>query len=273
MGIKHILSYLLIVVLSGTSFLQARVTDSKAIANYINRYTLSAITMQDGLPHVFVDDVIKDSLGYIWSSTMGGGVSRYDGYEFVSFNTNIEEHRIKSNFVSHLCEDKFGRLWLAGCDGIDVISINSLEVITSEFSSVNIPLMDFPIDGMFMSSSGNIWACSKNILHKIVLNDDGSVRDVIKVSSVNTNERGTAMCEIDGYIWFQKDDMICRVADTAEGWQEPTPVSSSLTSLFGQSVFCIYSLNNDVWIGTSFGLLRYSILTDTVRYYMYNREV
>lgn len=272
MGIKHILSYLLIVVLSGTSFLQARITDSKAIANYINRYTLSAITMQDGLPHVFVDDVIKDSLGYIWSSTMGGGVSRYDGYEFVSFNTNIEEHRIKSNFVSHLCEDKFGRLWLAGCDGIDVISINSLEVITSEFSSVNIPLMDLPIDGMFMSSSGNIWVCSKNILHKIVLNDDGSVRDVIKVSSVNTNERGTAMCEIDGYIWFQKDDMICRVADTAEGWQEPTPVSSSLTSLFGQSVFCIYSLNNDVWIGTSFGLLRYSILTDTVRYYMYNRE-
>lgn len=270
MGIKHILSYSLIFI--GTLLLSAKNADTIDMANYINRYTLSGITMQDGLPHVFVDDVIKDSRGYLWLSTMGGGVSRYDGYEFVSFNTNTEEYRLKSNFVSHLCEDNFDRLWIAGDDGIDLISINSLNVITSDISSSVVPFMNSPIAGMIFSSSGNLWVCSKNILYKVVFTDNGEISDVIKVSYANTNERGVAMCEIGGYIWFQKDNMLCRVSDSVTEWQEPSPVSASLASLFNQSVFCMYVLNNEVWIGTSFGLLRYSILTDSVRHYMYNRD-
>lgn len=270
MGIKHILSYSLIFI--GTLLLSAKNAVTIDMANYINRYTLSGITMQDGLPHVFVDDVIKDSRGYLWLSTMGGGVSRYDGYEFVSFNTNTEEYRLRSNFVSHLCEDKFDRLWIAGDDGIDLISINSLNVITSDISSSVVPFMNSPIAGMILSSSGNLWVCSKNILYKVVFTDNGEISDVIKVSYANTNERGVAMCEIGGYIWFQKDNMLCRVSDTVTEWQEPSPVSASLASLFNQSVFCMYVLNNEVWIGTSFGLLRYSILTDSVRHYMYNRD-
>lgn len=59
--------------------------------------------MQDGLPHIFVDDVMKDSKGYLWLSTMGGGVARYDGNEFVNFNTNSNIHKLKSNFVSFIC--------------------------------------------------------------------------------------------------------------------------------------------------------------------------
>ena len=270
MGIKHILSYSLIFI--GTLLLSAKNADTTDMANYINRYTLSGITMQDGLPHVFVDDVVKDSRGYLWLSTMGGGVSRYDGYEFVSFSTNTEEYKLKSNFISHLCEDRFDRLWVAGDDGIDLISINSLNVVTPDISSSVVPFMDSPIAGMILSSSGNLWVCSNNILYKMVFTDDGEVSDVIKVSYVSTNERGVAMCEIGGYIWFQKDNMLCRVSDDVTGWQEPSPVSASLASLFNQSVFCMYVLNNEVWIGTSFGLLRYSILTDTVRHYMYNRD-
>ena len=270
MGIKHILSYSLIFI--GTLLLSAKNADATDMANYINRYTLSGITMQDGLPHVFVDDVVKDSRGYLWLSTMGGGVSRYDGYEFVSFSTNTEEYKLKSNFISHLCEDRFDRLWVAGDDGIDLISINSLNVVTPDISSSVVPFMDSPIAGMILSSSGNLWVCSNNILYKMVFADNGEVSDVIKVSYVSTNERGVAMCEIGGYIWFQKDNMLCRVSDDVTGWQEPSPVSASLASLFNQSVFCMYVLNNEVWIGTSFGLLRYSILTDTVRHYMYNRD-
>ena len=274
MNLKHILSYSLFILYCLVGILQssARNADRQEIVNYTNRYTFSCITMQDGLPHVFVDDVVKDSRGYLWLSTMGGGVSRYDGYEFVNFSTNTGTNKLKSNFISHLCEDRFGRLWVSGDDGIDLISINDLDLRTSEVASSLMPFMDSPISGMLVSKSGNIWLSSKNILYKVVLDDKGGVSDVIKVSHANTNERGTALCEINGYIWFQKDNMLCRVADTVMEWQEPNAASSSLASLYGQSVFCMHVLNNDVWIGTSFGLLRYSILTDTVRYYMHNRE-
>ena len=182
MRIKHILSYSLIFI--GTLLLSAKNADTTDMANYINISTLSGITMQDGLPHVFVDDVVKDSRGYLWISTMGGGVSRYDGYEFVSFSTNTEEYKLKSNFISHLCEDRFDRLWVAGDDGIDLISINSLNVVTPDISSSVVPFMDSPIAGMILSSSGNLWVCSNNILYKMVFTDDGEVCDVIKVSYV-----------------------------------------------------------------------------------------
>ncbi|MDE6423186.1 MAG: hypothetical protein K2K95_07180, partial [Muribaculaceae bacterium] len=47
-------------------------------------YTVSFITMQQGLPHNFVEDIFRDSNGYIWIST-SASLARYDGYQFVSF--------------------------------------------------------------------------------------------------------------------------------------------------------------------------------------------
>ena len=147
MNLKHILSYSLFILYCLVGILQssARNADRQEIVNYTNRYTFSCITMQDGLPHVFVDDVVKDSRGYLWLSTMGGGVSRYDGYEFVNFSTNTGTNKLKSNFISYLCEDKFGRLWVSGDDGIDLISINDLDLRTSEVASSLMPFMDSPI--------------------------------------------------------------------------------------------------------------------------------
>lgn len=242
-------------------------------SSYINRYALSCITMQDGLPNVFVDDILKDSKGYIWVSTMGGGISRYDGHEFVNFSTNSSEHKLKSNFVSYLCEDNHGRIWAAGENGIDIISVETLDILTDKIDvTYDKSLLDLPVNCMIIAKSGNLWVSSKGILYKYIIGKDGNISDVIKISEISINERGTALCEIDGHIWFQKRDMICRVSENVTSWQEPQAVSSSLISLYGQSVFCIYCLNNEVWIGSNFGIMRYNIMTDTVRHYYYNRD-
>lgn len=245
------------------------------VSSYINRYVLSSITMQDGLPHIFVDDVMKDSKGYLWLSTMGGGVARYDVNEFVNFNTNSNIHKLKSNFVSFICEDKSGRLWMAGEQGIDVISINTLEVVTEDISLPGSfeDFLDFPVSGMMISSAGNIWICSRNILYKVILSADGDISEIIKVSSIRSNERGAALCEVNGYIWFQKDSNICMVSENTDKWHEEAQiVSSSLKIIERQSVFCIYNQQNEVWIGTSHGILRYNMMTDNVKIYMYDRN-
>ena len=76
-------------------FLFACVCHVTAQSNSLLRYNISYLTMQNGLPHNFVDDIYKDSQGFLWISTAGGGLARYDGYEFVNFNTSNTSY----NFV------------------------------------------------------------------------------------------------------------------------------------------------------------------------------
>ena len=45
-------------------------------------YLAGFITMEDGLPGNFVDEVFMDSSGFIWVGTSGSGLCRYDGYGF-----------------------------------------------------------------------------------------------------------------------------------------------------------------------------------------------
>lgn len=255
----------IIIILSFVEYLQAEVSQ-------INRYSLSSITMRDGLPHIFVDDIIKDSRGYLWISTSGGGVSRYDGKEFVTFSTNTHNCKLKSNFVSHLCEDKFGRMWIAGENGIDIVSIKYLNLISVLQNGEGKDLFESSVDGMIISKSGNIWICSDGFLYKISFDNNGNISSIAQISEINVNERGSAMCEIDGYIWFHWDDRICRVSETANSLQAPQSVSLSLASLNGQHVFGIFNNHNEVWIATDFGVLKYNLLTDSVYRYVYNQN-
>lgn len=63
----------------------------QAQEHFADRYNVSYITMDDGLPHNFIDDIYKDTRGFLWISTAGGGLSRYDGYEFIHFNPNTSQ--------------------------------------------------------------------------------------------------------------------------------------------------------------------------------------
>ena len=51
---------------------------------FADRYNITYVTMNNGLPHNFIDDLYKDSRGFLWISTAGGGVSRYACYDFVN---------------------------------------------------------------------------------------------------------------------------------------------------------------------------------------------
>ena len=44
--------------------------------NFFNRYNFSFITEDTGLPHNFINDIYKDTQGYIWVAT-NNGIGRY----------------------------------------------------------------------------------------------------------------------------------------------------------------------------------------------------
>ena len=64
--------------------------------NYFRKFGL-----EQGLPQSQVFDVLNDSRGFIWVGTRGGGIARFDGNEFVTYNT---KDGLINNFVNCLYE-------------------------------------------------------------------------------------------------------------------------------------------------------------------------
>ena len=72
--------------------------------SFFSKYNFNFITEEAGLPHNYIDDIYKDSKGYIWVATHNG-IGRYNGYQFIDYNTQTPSLRLKSNFVHKICED------------------------------------------------------------------------------------------------------------------------------------------------------------------------
>lgn len=84
-----------------------------------DNYIIEYIGMDNGLMHNFVDDIYRDERGFVWFATRSG-LSRFDGYDFVHYTMNSFPVGLKGNSVHKLCEDDFGRLWIAS-NGVDVV--------------------------------------------------------------------------------------------------------------------------------------------------------
>ena len=241
-----------------------------------SRFSLASITINDGLPYNFVDDIIKSSDGYLWVATYGGGVARYDGNEFVVFSTNTADQRrlLRSNFVEKLAEDAFHRIWVAGESGIELLSTENLQSLPVESlqSEEMAGLMKAPVSFLMTTRTGNLWLCSRGQIYKVIFNSTGTVKKVIRISDTPIHERGCVLYEIDGYVWFFHKGKICRISESIEDSQEPQPVSVSLDISPLEAVFCIYHCQNNVWIGTSNGLYCYDLTTDTSLHYVHDAQ-
>lgn len=241
-----------------------------------SRFSLASITINDGLPYNFVDDIIKSDDGYLWVATYGGGVARYDGNEFVVFSTNTTDQRrlLRSNFVEKLAEDAFHRIWVAGESGIELLSTENLQLLPVESlqSEEMAGLMKAPVSFLMTTRTGNLWLCSRGHIYKVMFNSTGTVKKVIRISDTPIHERGCVLYEIDGYVWFFHKGKMCRISESVTSSQEPQPVSVSLDISPLEAVFSIFHCQNNVWIGTSNGLYCYDLTTDTSLHYVHDAQ-
>ena len=232
-------------------------------------YIFTHLTMDDGLPQNYVEDLMKDSRGFLWISTGGDGVTRYDGYEFVTFNTFSGKVRLKNNFVRKFCEDRFGRIWMAGEQGLDILDVARLSVVRPE--ALGGGLADFaakPSTFVYCSSAGNIWMAADDGLYKISLTAEGRVDSIVRICDLYPFSRSLAFCEADGYIWFDCVGRLCLVKESVSAAQQPVPAPDSFGFLSESTMLCLFHWQNDMWIGTNSGLYRYSINTGITKCYL-----
>ena len=216
--------------------------------------------MEHGLLHSYIDDIYKDRQGFLWISTEGGGLSRYDGYEFTHYNANSSRVRLRSNFVRNAHEDDFGRLWISTEGGVEVLNLSTQQLeVPRDASGKLAQAVEQPSAAVMRDNKGCIWAYGGATLHKICFDDRGNVREVLALPAAHLSAPAVALRDVDGdgNIWIGLRNAVCKVFQGANGALEAVPVAPSL--MLEEDVFISDFLQqgDDVWIGTDRGLIRY----------------
>ena len=239
----------------------------------LTRYNFTNITMNDGLLHNFIDDICKDKTGFLWISTMGGGLSRYDGYEFKHYNTTTWPVSLKSNFIRKSCEDNFNRLWIASEKGVDILNLSTQQLNYLAYSDKQLSnVLNQPAYSVLKDSKGNIWLSTENSLYKIEFQQNGSIAKIHSfalklLSSVNPL---VAFREINGEMWIGYNGNIYKALTNKTGQLILSVVSDKLR--IGKDIYItvLFEKENEVWIGTDHGLFRYNKTNETLKHYIHS---
>lgn len=237
-----------------------------------SKYNVSYLDMRSGLPHNFVNSIYKDSHGFIWVATSGGGLTRYDGYSFSTSMIGHDSMMLQSNSCRNMVEDKFRRLWVSFDEGTEVFDIRTYRKVSLTCKGRNISdILSESGVRVCRDSRDNIWLVSTTHVYRMTFDENGNIRTVASLPITN-NTPDIAICDVDedGNVWISLRDGICKLAER-DGKLQVTPIQA-LASLSGDYVTAMMRFNGDVWISTNMGLYRYSPSTQKIRHYVHSEE-
>lgn len=246
------------------------IQEVRAQQSFMDSYNVSYITMSEGLPHNFVDDIYKDSQGFLWISMGGGGLSRYDGYSFVDFNLDSPQYKLKSNFVHNVVEDSFQRLWVASEGGLDILDLTTLQpsALLDSRSEAHV-FSQKSISMVILDAAGCIWMHCNDCLYRIAFTPDGQIRQVnsLQLQSLFKDEIHFEDVDNDGSIWIELDGKLCKVKVNKQGYLQAAPIANCLTFEPDTYLTDFITKENEVWISSNNGLFRYDRNKNIIKVY------
>ncbi len=129
-----------------------------------------SLSIKDGLAGNNVLDIIQDTIGFMWFAT-DNGLSRYDGYGFVTYrNIKDDSSSISNNLVTSLEIDNLGNLWAGTENGLNLFN-RATETFTSFYKGDGkFSLNDNHVKALFADKQDNLWIeTAGGVLHKLVI--------------------------------------------------------------------------------------------------------
>ena len=94
----------------------------------------SHLTVEDGLSNNTINTICQDGDGFMWFGTHSG-VSRFDGYDMVTFKHNPSDPcSIQSNYINCVYADRQGNVWICSADGL-----SKYDIQTGRLGRIEIP--------------------------------------------------------------------------------------------------------------------------------------
>ncbi len=267
--INKILSAIAVVTMLNT----ASETHASPQPAFIDNYNVGYVTAREGLANNNLDDIFKDSDGFLWIAFTGGGLSRFDGYDFVNFSPNSQRYHIKSGFVKNVVEDKFHRLWVASEGGLDVIDLSTLTDGTPKGAdSLLTDISENNILSVYCDTKGKIWLNTDSDIHCIKFNDRGEIITSATMPCRGNSHMGLIARDVEenGSVWIGISGTVNRVTLDHNGKLSTSRISENLTALPDVEYFSDFvARENEVWISTDRGLYRYDTVKDLVKHYVH----
>lgn len=244
------------------SVLSVAVACAQGMAESVGRqYNVAYLDIKAGLPKNHVNDIFADSFGFIWISTYGGGLVRYDGYRF----ERISGISVNSNACRSVCEDAFKRLWTAYDEGVGVTDLKTLRPVVPVCSHGDISkLIGRPAAGVYADALRRIWLVTRDSIFLLTFGGGGNVVDVVSCRySSNTPDVVLRDVEGNGQMWANINGGLYRLEKRGNRLvrKEIAPAMRILGGLF---VTDMLRRNADVWIATNAGLYRYDCRRKTL---------
>lgn len=234
--------------------------------SYSQKYSISQLSMNNGMPHNFVDDILKDSQGFIWVATNGGGLCRYDGYSFKTYDVSTPV-RLTSNFLHQIAEDKYGRIWVASDNGITILDTKSNKIANEELWPQDKQNL---LEGVWFfvnkDAEENIWFANGNKIYSITFADDGSIASI---SESGSPTHITDFERVDGSVWYASNKEIYKLSNTNSSIKSEKIVLPKIEELQGKDflITSLYAKDNDLWIGTDMGAIRVDMSNGQYKHY------
>lgn len=190
----------------------------------------------EGLPHLRVTDLMQDARGFLWIGTHGGGVARFDGYTFDTFD---QSDGLASNSIRALYEHADGTLVFVTQGGITLY--DGSQTVSFAGSAIGNPQALYAPSA---APDGAIWIPSSSGLLYLE-KKAGVYRPGVELSGRHV----TSVISYGGEQWVGTTSGLHR---GTSGMLSPSP-----TLLAGSHVTAL-SRGGDgtLWVGTTTGLYR-----------------
>lgn len=251
-------------------------TSTFAQESFAEKYNAQFITMSNGLPHNFIDHIYKDKQGFLWISMSGGGLSRYDGYEYLNFNTETQHRKLKSNFIRSVCEDNFERLWVISENGIDIIDLKTLRIIPLDEENDSLTnILRAGTMNLTCDNKGCIWAFSGQNVYRISFKENGDINNINQIQFNDQPRFSIAIKDLEnnGSVWLGYNEQLIRLSIN-EQTQEivSSTIDKCLQFPTNTLFFDFITKEEEVWIATNQGLYRYSENEGVVKEYHHSPQ-
>ncbi len=157
-------------------------------------YSIYNYSVNEGLSQSTVYSILQHSHGFIWFGTRGGGLNRFDGYDFKNYKSSYNEpSTLSGNEVISIYEDKKRNFWVGNrSNGLD-----RFDWATEKFIHYNVRRNSnepFAVNDFYEDNNEKLWiATSAGIYYYEAVADSFVFYDLfpsIPVSSIDRNEAG-----------------------------------------------------------------------------------
>ncbi|MDP4268824.1 MAG: two-component regulator propeller domain-containing protein [Bacteroidota bacterium] len=229
-------------------------------------YKINYLTADNGLAQNMVDHIFRDSRGFMWISTWNG-LDRYDGYEFVHFNSRNSANSLRSDNVHCVEEDSQGNLLIATETGIDFLDYRTGKIIHSEQKfGKKMPFDNRSIAFIQKDDNGDFWIGYDTGISIIHISADGNAtaEEICKSRSAITS-----ILIQSSSIYVGHSEGVFRLIKGTNGKYNRINAGEAFRN-FNRIVNTFFYDNGVIWIGTTLGLYKFDPGTEKLIPYVAN---